>query len=105
MGLIEKAKSIHFLCRGNHWKVINGQVILDTPWGRDEAKAKEIVDVLDKQVRYQARAEICAVPLLDDRKRLVKMGLDNALLATQNLLANTITAKFELKNKDNPKSL
>jgi hypothetical protein len=43
---------------------------------------------LEAQIRGRIYDEICAIDLTDDRKRVMKNGLENALLAVQDICAN-----------------
>jgi hypothetical protein len=72
-------------CKENHWKIKEGQLILDTPEGQEATK--HMVRVLEAQIRGRIYDEICAVDLTSDRKRVMKNGLENALLAVQDICA------------------
>ena len=72
-------------CKENHWKIKEGQLILDTPEGQEAVK--DMVRVLEAQIRERIYNEICAVDLTTDRKRVMKNGLENALLAVQDICA------------------
>lgn len=72
-------------CKENHWKIKEGQLILDTPQGQETVK--EMVRVLEAQIRGRIYDEICAIDLTSDRKRVMKNGLENALLAVQDICA------------------
>jgi hypothetical protein len=74
------------ICKDNHWKVKDGQLILDTPEGQETVKT--MVRILEAQIRGRIYDEICAIDLTDDRKRVMKNGLENALLAVQDICAN-----------------
>lgn len=73
------------ICNGNHWSVKNNQLVLDTPEGQETIK--QMVKVLEKQIRNQVYEEICAIDLTADRKRVMKNGIENALLTVQDLCA------------------
>lgn len=72
-------------CKENHWKIKEGQLILDTPQGQEAVK--DMVRVLEAQIRGRIYDEICAIDLTSDRKRVMKNGLENALLAVQDICA------------------
>lgn len=79
------------LCKDNHWKVIDGQLILDTPTGRDEERARRVVEVLKAQVRLEIYEAICDLKLVGNRKEIMKQSggnLDNFALAVQALCAD-----------------
>ena len=73
------------ICKGNHWSIKDGQLLLDTPEGQDQVK--KVVSVLEAQIRLKIYDEICALPLLQDRKKLVKLGIDNVALMVQDACA------------------
>jgi len=54
------------LCKGQHWEVKDGQLILDTPEGNEIAK--QVIKTLEAQIRLKIYDEICALPLTQDRK-------------------------------------
>lgn len=73
------------VCKENHWRVKDGQLILDTPEGN--ALAKQVITTLEAQIRLDIYEKICALPLTTDRKKLVKLGLDNVALMVQDSCA------------------
>jgi hypothetical protein len=73
------------ICKDNHWKVKDGQLILDTPEGQESVKS--MVHILEAQIRGRIYDEICAVDFTSDRKRVMKNGLENALLTVQDICA------------------
>lgn len=73
------------ICKENHWKVKDGQLILDTPQGQDAVK--DVVRVLEQQIRARIYEEICAIDLTANRKQIIKNGIDNSLLTVQDLCA------------------
>ena len=73
------------ICKENHWKVKDGQLILDTPQGQDAIK--DVVSVLEQQIRARIYEEICAIDLTANRKQIIKNGIDNSLLTVQDLCA------------------
>lgn len=74
------------ICKDNHWKIKDGQLILDTPEGQETVKT--MVHILEAQIRGRVYDEICAIDFTSDRKRVMKNGLENALLAVQDICAN-----------------
>jgi hypothetical protein len=79
------------LCKGNHWQVKDGQLLLDTPTGKDEQSARRLVEVLRAQVRLEIYEAICDLKFTDNRKTMMKQSggnLDNLLLAVQALCAD-----------------
>lgn len=73
------------ICKGNHWEIKDGQLLLDTPDGQDALV--KVIKVLEKEIRNQVYNEICAIDLTTDRKRVMKNGIENALLTVQDLCA------------------
>lgn len=79
------------LCKENHWSVKGGQLLLDTPTGRDTERARRVVEVLKAQVRLEIYEAICDLKLAGNRKHLMKQSggnLDNMALAVQALCAD-----------------
>ena len=79
------------LCKGNHWDVKDGRLLLDTPTGRDDEKARRVVEVLRAQVRLEIYEAICDLKLTTNRKTIMKQSggnLDNLMLAVQALCAD-----------------
>ena len=76
-------------CKGNHWKIINKQLILT---GSSEENLKEtamrLEAVLEAKIRLQIYNAICDMPLLENRKAITKVGIDNVALAVQALCAD-----------------
>jgi len=76
------------LCNENHWKIVDKSLIL---LGKDQGKMAEQVTrleaVIEARVRLAIYEEICAIPLTDNRKAIVKNGIENALLTVQDLCA------------------
>lgn len=72
-------------CKGQHWEIKDGQLILDTPEGQEIAK--KVILVLEAEIRLKIYDEICALPLIDDRKKLVKLGIENVALMVQDACA------------------
>jgi len=76
------------ICKENHWQIKDNQLLLDTPDGQKAVKS--MVQVLEKQIRQRIYDEICAIDFTSDRKRIVKNGIDNALLTVQDLCAKVV---------------
>ena len=73
------------ICKGNHWKVENGQLLLDTPDGQETVR--DMVHILEAQIRGRIYDEICALEFTQDRKQIVKYGIENSLLSVQDACA------------------
>jgi hypothetical protein len=73
------------LCKGQHWEIKDGQLILDTPEGNEIAK--QVITTLEAQLRLKIYDQICALPLTQDRKKMVKLGIENVALMVQDACA------------------
>jgi len=73
------------ICNKQHWRIKDKQLLLDTPEGQDAVKA--MVKILESQIRQRIYDEICALDLTTDRKRVIKNGIENALLTVQDVCA------------------
>ncbi len=84
-------------CKKRHWQVKNGQLLLDTPKGKDADLAKQVITVLEAQIRNRIAEEIMAWQPLKSRTEIIKRAgsVDNALLGVQ-----AICADIALGNKD-----
>lgn len=79
------------ICNEQHWKIEKGQLFLDTPDGQQIVK--NMIKVLEIQIRDAIYEEICAIDLTQDRKRVMKNGIENALLTVQDLCAKVALGK------------
>lgn len=73
------------LCKGNHWSIKDNQLILDTPEGQQTVR--NMVKILEAQIRDRIYDEICALDLTQNRKQIMKYGIENALLHVQDMCA------------------
>jgi hypothetical protein len=73
------------ICSGQHWTIKNKQLHLDTPEGQDTVKA--MVKTLEAQIRQRIYDDICSIDLTDNRKQIMKHGLENSLLMVQDICA------------------
>lgn len=76
------------ICKGNHWEIKDGQLILDTPDGQQTVK--NMVSVLESQIRNTIYEEIIALDFTQNRKQIMKYGIENALLTVQDACAKVI---------------
>ena len=85
-----KGKQMKFVCKENHWSVVDGQLILNTPSGNDQETAKKVISVLEKQIRQRIYDDICSWEPLSNRKAILKASgtMDNALLGVQHICAS-----------------
>ena len=84
------------ICKENHWKIKDNQLHLDTPEGQDLVKA--MVKNLEAQVRRRIYDEICSVDLTDNRKQIMKNGLENSLLTVQDICAKVAIGVIDAEN-------
>ena len=73
------------ICKENHWTIKDGQVILDTPEGQEAAR--KMIKELEKVIRTQIHNEIAELTFIDNRKQIMKHGLENCLLMVQDICA------------------
>jgi len=73
------------ICKENHWSIKDGQVILDTPEGQEAAR--KMIKELEKVIRTQIHNEIAELTFTDNRKQIMKHGLENCLLMVQDICA------------------
>lgn len=83
------------LCSGKHWFVKEGQLFLTTDTEKEQELAKQVIKVLEAQIRLNIYEQICDYELFHNRKQIVKMagGMDNALLAVQAICADIALGK------------
>ena len=71
-----------------HWEVSNGKLILDADTdGRFQNQWMLIMARLEAEIRLEIYDQICSLDLVKDRKRLVKMGIENVALLVQDACA------------------
>jgi hypothetical protein len=75
-------------CKGNHWKLVKGELILDTPTGKDTETALRLSAVIEARVRLQIYNEICDLKLLENRRAITKAGIENVALSVQAFCAD-----------------
>lgn len=73
------------VCKENHWQIKDGQLLLDTPEGQEAVK--NMIKVLEREIRLKVYYEICDHPFTDNRTQIMKHGLENSLLMVQNICA------------------
>lgn len=80
-------------CKGNHWYIKNNQVLLETPDSKDIEKARQMIKVIEANVRLKIYEQICAIDLTQNRKEIVKNGIENVALTVQDLIANMVISE------------
>lgn len=82
-------------CSGKHWFVTEGKLFLATETEEEQELAKQVIKVLDQQIRQQIYNDICAWEPLRNRKQIMKISgsLDGALLGVQAICADIALGK------------
>ena len=71
-----------------HWEITDGKLILGAE--SDEYLAVQLAKMtarLEAEIRLDIYDQICALDLVKDRKRLVKLGIENVALLVQDACA------------------
>jgi hypothetical protein len=87
----ERRKIMKLVCNGQHWKIKDKQLVLDTPDGQNAVQ--RVMAVLEAKIRLEIYEQICDMNLLDNRKAIVKAGVDNVALSVQALIADKVLGK------------
>lgn len=75
-------------CNKNHWKIQDGKLILGS--ANNEKLAEQLVKMmarLEAEVRLDIYDQICALDFTNDRKQIVKNGINNVALQVQDICA------------------
>jgi len=85
------------LCDGRHWAVIEGQLFLSTEKKKEDELARQVIKVLEHQIRERIYAEIMDWNPIADRKRIMRVSgsIDTALLGVQAICADIVKGKEE----------
>ena len=77
-------------CKKPHWTVVEGKLILETASEKHQELAKQVITVLEAQIRNEIAKEILAWNPVVNRKEIVKRSgsIDNALLGVQAICAD-----------------
>jgi hypothetical protein len=78
-------------CNKNHWEIKNGKLILGS--ANDEKLAEQLVKMmarLEAEVRLDIYDQICAIDFTNDRKQIVKNGIENVALQVQDICAQIV---------------
>jgi len=83
-------------CKKPHWTVVEGKLILETANEKNQELAKQVITVLEAQIRNQIAQEIMLWKPITGRKDIIKRfgNIDNALISVQ-----AICADIALRNK------
>jgi hypothetical protein len=84
-------------CKKPHWFVLEGKLMLETAEEKHQDLAKQVITVLEEQIRQKIYDEITAWQPLKNRAQIMKVSgsMDNALLGVQ-----AICADIALGNKN-----
>ncbi len=82
-------------CKENHWFVQEGQLMLSTPTEEQQDLAKQIIKVLEKQIRLRIAEDITNWKPLENRAQIMKVAgsLDAALVGVQAICADIAMGK------------
>jgi hypothetical protein len=71
-----------------HWDVVEGKLFLGAQDSKTlEKELSRLMARLEAEVRLDIYEQICALGLIRDRKKLVKMGIENVALLVQDACA------------------
>ena len=82
-------------CKENHWFIENGQLMLSTPTESQQELAKQVIKVLEKQIRLRIAEDITNWKPLENRAQIIKVAgsLDAALVGVQAICADIAMGK------------
>ncbi len=82
-------------CEDNHWFVQEGQLMLSTPTEAQSEIAKQVIKVLEKQIRLRIAEDITNWKPLENRAQIIKVAgsLDAALVGVQAICADIAMGK------------
>ena len=96
-----KLGKYHLFCKANHWKVSeSGQLLLDTPLGEQKNEVRRLVSVLEQAVRIQCHAEVMAHNFTENRKQLIRNGIEKVPAYVQQVCADSLLAKYAKRSSD-----
>ena len=76
------------LCTGQHWKIREKKLVLDTPNGKEHVQ--RAMAVIEARVRLEIYEEIMAMDFTLNRKVIVKAGIENVPVTVRNIIANKV---------------
>jgi|GEM_PF-1481234 len=79
-----------------HWEITDGKLILGAE--SDEYLAVQLAKMtarLEAEIRLDIYEQICALDLVKDRKRLVKLGIENVALLVQDACAQIAIGEYK----------
>lgn len=81
------------ICKQTHIILKDGKIDIDNKETRESFH--EIIKELERQLRVQIHNEIAALKLTENRKQIVKNGIDNTALTVQDICAQIALGKVE----------
>jgi len=88
---------VKLFCKAKqHWEITDGKLILGAE--SDEYLAVQLAKMtarLEAEIRLDIYDQICALDLVKDRKRLVKLGIENVALLVQDACAQIAIGEYK----------
>jgi hypothetical protein len=88
---------VKLFCKNlQHWEITNGKLILGAK--TDEFLAEQLARMtarLEAEIRLDIYEAICALDLVRDRKKLVKLGIDNVAMLVQDACAQIALGEYK----------
>ena len=81
------------ICKQTHIVFKDGKIDIDSKINKDSFR--EIIKELERMLRVQIHNEIAALKLTENRKQIVKNGIDNTALTVQDICAQVALGKVE----------
>lgn len=87
-------------CKKPHWFVLEGKLMLETAEEKHQDLAKQVITVLEAQIRNRIAEEILAWKPVANRTEIIKRSgsIDNALLGVQAICADIALGNQKEKN-------
>ena len=79
-----------------HWEINNGKLILGAE--TDEFLAEQLAKMtarLEAEIRLDIYDQICALDLVTDRKKIVKLGIENVAMLVQDACAQIALGEYK----------
>jgi len=79
-----------------HWEITNGKLILGAE--TDEYLASQLMLMtarLEAEIRLDIYDQICALDLVKDRKKIVKLGIENVAMLVQDACAQIALGEYK----------
>jgi len=79
-----------------HWEINNGKLILGAE--TDEFLAEQLAKMtarLEAEIRLDIYDQICALDLVTERKKIVKLGIENVAMLVQDACAQIALGEYK----------